>query len=311
MDIPQVHLILGDDEFLAERARHRILDRLGPEVESTVMRAGEVTGSEIIEVSSPSLFAEDRAIVFQKTEDAGKDAADLLLKSARDPAPGIYFLIEHSGGGRTKTLVPKFSKIAEVHDVAAIKPSQRTGWVMQEFRAHGVRPTPDVVQALLESVGSDLRELASAIEQLIADAQGEITVGTVRAYYTGVAEVSGFDIADLAVTGKTSQALASTRRALQLGISPVALAAALSSKVGGIARLYSTRGGNPKQLAGTVGMAPWLVEKTQRVARRWSGESVSQAVVLMADLDAEVKGQGGDPEFAIENAVRRISELAG
>ena len=32
------------------------------------------------------------------------------------------------------------------------------------------------------------------------------------------------------------------------------------------------------------------------------GESV-------ADLDAEVKGQGGDEEFALENAVRRIAEL--
>lgn len=311
MTIPQVHLILGEDEFLAERARQRILAELGPGVERTMMRAGEVTGSEIIEVSSPSLFAEDRAIIFQKTEDAGKDAAEILLRAVRDPAPGIYFLIEHSGGGRTKAMVSKFSRIAEVHDAAPIKPAQRIGWVRQEFRAHGVRPTPDVVQALLESVGSDLRELSSAIAQLVSDTEGELTVASVRAYYTGVAEVSGFDIADLAVAGKTSQALASTRRALQLGISPVALAAALSSKVGGIARLYSTRGGNPRQLAATVGMAPWLVEKTQRVARRWSGESVSEAVVLMADLDAEVKGQGGDPEFAIENAVRRISELAG
>ena len=40
-------------------------------------------------------------------------------------------------------------------------------------------------------------------------------------------------------------------------------------------------------------------------------ESVSRAVILMAELDAEVKGQGGDPEYAIENAVRRVSELAG
>ena len=44
----------------------------------------------------------------------------------------------------------------------------------------------------------------------------------------------------------------------------------------------------------------------------WSlmGDAVSHAVIIVADLDAEVKGQGGDPQFALENAVRRIAELA-
>ena len=57
-------------------------------------------------------------------------------------------------------------------------------------------------------------------------------------------------------------------------------------------------------------MPPFVVEKTAKVARNWSGDSVSEAVILMADLDAAVKGQSGDPEFAIESAVRRVAELA-
>ena len=166
-----------------------------------------------------------------------------------------------------------------------------------------------MIGALLESVGSDLRELASAIEQLVADTEGEITVASVRAYYTGVAEVSGFDIADQAVAGRTDRALASTRRALQLGISPVAIAAALANKVGDIAKLYQTRG-NPEQIARTVGMHPFVAKKTMQVARNWSGHAVSEAVIIVADLDATVKGQGGDPEFAVEDAVRRIAQLA-
>jgi len=53
-----------------------------------------------------------------------------------------------------------------------------------------------------------------------------------------------------------------------------------------------------------------LVDKSWRVARRWRGENVSQAVMIIAELDAEVKGQGGDAEYALESAVRKISELA-
>lgn len=314
MTVAPVHLILGEEDFIGERIRRAILDELradAPDLELTVMRANEVSGPELIDATSPSLFGEDRAVIITHTEVAGKEPNELLLATCRDVAPGITIIIHHTGGGRQKSMVAKYRKLAQVHEANPLKPKDRTGWVTNEFRSHGVRPTPDVIHALLEGVGSDLRELASAVSQLVADTDGEVTVETVRSYYEGVAEVSGFDIADLAVNGQTARAVASCRRALQLGMHPVALATALSMKVAGIARLYSTRTTNYSALAGQVGMSPWIAEKTAKVARRWTGDNVSRAVILMAELDAEVKGQGGDPEFAIEHAVRRVSELAG
>lgn len=304
-----VHFVVGEDEFLAERATKSIIEEAGATAEVTTLRAGDVTASELAQATSPSLFAEERVVVVVNTELAGKEPTELLLQAAVDPAPGMTLVIVHSGKGRNKSYVPKFRKVAEVHEAAALNQRERQSWVTAEFRRHGVRPTPDVIGALLESVGSDLRELASAIEQLVADTEGEITVAGVRAYYTGVAEVSGFDIADQAVAGRTDRALASTRRALQLGISPVAIAAALANKVGDIAKLYQTRG-NPDQVARTVGMHPFVAKKTMQVARNWSGSAVSEAVIIVAELDATVKGQGGDPEFAVEDAVRRIARLA-
>lgn len=303
-----VHLVVGEDEFLAERATKKIIAEAGDGVEVSTLRAGEVTEGEIAMVTSPSLFAEDRVVLVKNTELSGKEPTEVLLNACVDPAPGIVLIIQHTGGGRQKSLVPKFKKIAEVHEVNPLNDGQRRTWLTEEFRSHGVRPTPDVVAAVLESVGSDLRELASAVSQLVADTDGEITVAAVREYYVGVAEVAGFDIADQAVAGRADRALASTRRALQLGISPVTIAAALAHKVGDIAKLYGVRG-NPEQIARTVGMHPFVAKKTMQVARQWFGRAVSEAVVIAADLDAEVKGQGGDEEFALENAVRRIAEL--
>ncbi|AKE40915.1 DNA polymerase III subunit delta [Corynebacterium kutscheri] len=304
-----MHLILGEEEFLAERVRRGIIAQRSDQV--TLIRAGEVTKPDLIELLSPSLFAEDRIIVFNKMEDAGKEAAELILHAAMDPGEGNTLIIHHTGAGRAKSYATKLRKVAQVHEVPKVKNYELSTWVTKEFRDLGIRPTPDVVAALLEGVGSDLRELASAAAQLVSDTNGNVDLAAVRNYYQGVAEVSGFDVADLAVSGQTSRAVASLRRALQLGVSPVALATALSMKVSGIARLYSTTGRiNAQQLAGQLGMAPFVVEKTAKVARRWSGENISNAVILMADLDATVKGQGGDPEFALEDAVRRIAEWA-
>ncbi|MBA1835311.1 DNA polymerase III subunit delta [Corynebacterium wankanglinii] len=304
-----VHLVLGEDDFLAERATKAIVAAAGEGVEVTTLRAGDVSEGEIAMATSPSLFAEDRVVVVKHAELAGKEPTEILLTACVDPAPGITLVIEHTGGGRQKAMVKKFAKAAEVHKADPLRDNERRTWLMEEFRRHGVRPTPDVAAAVLESVGSDLRELASAVSQLVSDTEGELTVESVRAYYVGVAEVAGFDIADQAVAGRTDRALASTRRALQLGTSPVSISAALARKVGDIAKLHGVRA-NPDQIARTVGMHPYVAKKTMQVARQWSGDAVSQAVIIVSDLDAEVKGQGGDPEFALENAVRRIAELA-
>src|SRR5699024_12619756 len=96
--------------------------------------------------------------------------------------------------------------------------------------------------ALLSGVGSDLRALAAAISQLVADTGGNVTRQTVQRYYAGVAEVENWDIADAAVRGCAGEAIAPCRRALQLGAAPGRIEAALANIVGVIARLHTARG---------------------------------------------------------------------
>lgn len=307
----QVHLVLGNNDFLMERARRSVLKEL-PGATVTMMRAGEMTSAEFYGVLSPSLFADQRVVVLQHTELAGKEAQDLIARAAADPGPGITLIVEHSGGGRAKGVATRLRSVADVHDATAPTPRELPAWVHREFLSQGVRVSPDVLHALVEGVGSDVRELAGAVEQLVADAEGEITVRTVRAYYEGTAEVSRFDIAEWAVAGHTTRAVAGVRRALQLGTSPVALSAALADKVGLIAQLYSSSGRvDARSLAQQVGAPPFAVERAARVARRWSGDAISRATILVAETDAAVKGQGGDPDYAIEAAVRDICRLAG
>ena len=58
-----VHLVLGEDDFLAERATKAIVAQAGEGVEVTTLRAGDVSEGEIAMATSPSLFAEDRVVV--------------------------------------------------------------------------------------------------------------------------------------------------------------------------------------------------------------------------------------------------------
>ena len=93
-----VHLVLGEDDFLAERATKAIVAQAGEGVEVTTLRAGDVSEGEIAMATSPSLFAEDRVVVVKHAELAGKEPTEILLQACVNPAPGITLIVEHTGG---------------------------------------------------------------------------------------------------------------------------------------------------------------------------------------------------------------------
>ena len=316
-----VHLIVGDDEFLAERARRSIQKAVAEETEEQpelkILRAAEVTEWELIEATSPSLFGETRVIVISDTERIGSALIKLIVDAAKDPAPGMTMVVNFATSRKNlknrkkpPELMAKLQKLARVHEVFSLYDNEVKPWATREFAAHGIRPTHDVVDALLSGVGSDLRALAAAISQLVADTGGNVTRQTVQRYYAGVAEVENWDIADAAVAGRAGEAIATCRRALQLGAEPVGIAAALANKVGVIARLYTARG-DKFSLAKQSGLHPYVAEKTAPIARRWSGDNISKAVIIVSDLDGQVKSLGRDgADYAVEAAVRQIAQLA-
>ncbi len=312
-----LHLVLGEEELLVERAVGAILRSTratagSDDVPVDRLRAGDVSTNELAELLSPSLFADERVVVLESADEAGKDAVALLAAAAADLPPGTVLVVLHSGGGRAKALAGQLRDLgAEVHECAKItRAGDRAGFVRAEFRALNVRADDDTVAALLEAVGSDLRELAAACSQLVADTGGRVNEAAVRRYHSGKAEVTGFDIADKAVTGDVAGAAEALRWARAEGAPHVVLADALAEAVHSIARI-GPLSGDPYRLASEVGMPSWRVQKVQKQARRWSRDKVAIAIGLVAALNADVKGAAADPDYALETAVRKVAELAG
>jgi DNA polymerase III subunit delta len=315
-EVAGLHLILGDEELLVERAvaavlRHARKQAGTGDVPVDRMRAGEVSTSELAELLSPTLFANERVVVLEAAGEAGKDAATLIADAAADLPAGAMLVVLHSGGGRAKALADQLKKLgAQVHLCARItKASERADFVRKEFRTLKVKVSDDTVTAVLDAVGSDIRELASVCSQLVADTDGTVDAVAVRRYHSGKAEVRGFDIADKAVVGDVAGAAEALRWAMMSGEPQVVLADALAEAVHTIARV-APLSGDPYRLAAELGMPPWRVQKAQKQARRWSRGSIAEAIRLVAALNADVKGAAADANYALEAAVRKVAELA-
>jgi DNA polymerase III subunit delta len=314
--IAPLRLVVGEEELLVERAIEQVVAEVRvaePGAELRRVRASELTPVDLADSLSPSLFAEARVLVLLAAQEVGKDLAAAIVEQSADPAEGIVLVVVHSGGARNKGLVDALRKSGAVVTTCnkITRMDERSDFVRAEARRVGGKITGDAIGALLESVGSDLRELASATSQLVADSGGSVDERAVRRYHRGRAEVSGFAVADKVVAGDRAGALEALRWAQLLGVPSVLVADALADAVRTLAKVGSAGRGDPNRLAGTLGMPPWKIRKAQQAVRQWGPGALAEAFAAAAEVNADVKGAAADPDYALERAVLRMLDARG
>ena len=305
-------LVTGPEALLRDRAvaaavaAVRVAD---PEAEVHDLSAVGLEPGRVTGLASPSLFGGTSVIVVRDVAEAAEVITDELKTVLADPGDDVVLVLVHPGGVKGKSLLDAARAAgAVVVDCKVVKwESDKVAFVQGEFRAAGRRVAPAAAVALVDALGSDLRELANACAQLVADTEGTVDRAVVERYHAGRIEVTGFKVADAAVEGRYEEALRLLRHALATGSDPVPVNAAFAmglrtlAKVGG-----ASRTARPDDVARDLGLAPFQVKKARGQLAGWSPDGVAAAIVAVARADEQIKGGGTDPVYALERAVTDI-----
>jgi DNA polymerase III subunit delta len=309
----RVVLVSGTEDFLADRAIRLLRDILraeDPSLEVNDLDASGYAPGELITLASPSLFAEPRMIRATAVEKCSDDFLSETLRYLEAPADDTYLVLRHAGGMRGKKLLDAvrggLGGGIEIICTELKKDSDKLDFAAAEFSSAGRRATPGALRAIVSAFSGDLAELAGACQQLLSDVDDDVTERTVEKYYSGRVETSAFRVADVAIAGRHGEALILLRHALASGADPVPLVAAFASKLRTMAKVSGERGSGA-QLAQKFGLAPWQVDRARRDLQGWSDAGLGAAIQLLAETDAQVKGAGRDPVFALERMIGIVS----
>jgi len=309
----RVILVSGTEGFLADRAIRLLRDTLrieDPSLEVSDIEADQYGPGELITMASPSLFAEPRLIRVTGVEKCTDAFITETLAYLESPADDTYVLLRHAGGVRGKKLLDAIrgglGGGIEIVCAELKKDTEKMEFAAAEFSTAGRRITPGALRALVGAFSDDVSELASACQQLLADASEEITEVTVEKYYSGRVETNAFKVADAAIAGRHGEALILLRHALTSGADPVPMLAAFAAKLRTMAKLSGARG-NSGQLASQFGLAPWQVDRARRDLSGWTDDGLGATIELLAETDAQIKGGGRDPVYALERMVRVVA----
>lgn len=306
-----ITLLQGGESLLADRAITDVVAKFkGATV--TILEAGELELGGITDALAPSLFGDARVIVIKEIQDLAAELGEEITAYLEAQDESVELVLWHKGGVKGKALLEKIKKVKPTVVACDVikKDGEKSDFIRAEFKRLGRTISTEAVQALLDALGSDLRELGAACSQLAADVVGGKMIDDtdVLKFQNGRIETTGFDVADAALDGKRDIALIALRNALATGTDPVLITSALAGSLRTLAKVSgASRGVKSFELAGPLGLAPWQIDKARRQLSKWTPATLAGAVVAVAQADADIKGAAVDPIHSLERAIIAIT----
>jgi len=316
MAMNSILLIHGGESVLADRALLQALS-VRSDFEKTVLDGADLEPGRYGEAVAPSLFAEKRVVVIRDLQDVVVEVQEEIESLFESLDPNLHLIFVHKGGVKGKGLLDKIKKLKpEIITCEPIKKAaDKEAFVREEFARHGRKISSDAISALVDATGSDTRELAAACSQIAFDTnagKAVIDEEDISKYYQGRVEATGFDVADATLAGDPRSALIALRHALETGTDPIMIVSALTSSIRTLAKVSGApRNANAFQLAGSLGLAPWQIDKARRQLSKWSPALIAFSVQELSRADVAIKGAEADPLYALERSVVAIASKVG
>lgn len=259
----------------------------------------------VVSAANTLPFASERRLVVVRGVDRMDAAAQAMLAEyAKDPAPTACLVLVAKKMRKDSKLYRAVDAIKGVAEYKAPQRNEYTKWVIDLFAARGRRINADGAQALVGSVGRDLRRLETESDKIVAYAGERIDLdrGDVESVVVATAQVTVFDFLNAVGARHCGRALELLDDLMANGEELMGIHAMtlrhLRQLVG--VRAFLDRGAAQADVARGVGMADWQARNAIEQANRFSAAELSRSLRDAASLEAKMKSGQGEPQVLFE-----------
>jgi DNA polymerase-3 subunit delta len=213
----------------------------------------------------------------------------LLVDEALDAANPLFKAAEQYGKVLQST-VPKGQALEK--------------WIVNRAKSIQVKIAPDAATLLANFSGNHLRLLANELDKLATyvGKNATITINDVRQLSAQVQEARIFDLTDALAQRNRKQALNILHDLLSDGEPPLKLISTITTQMRSLllVKELAQKGMRSGQVASTLGMAPFLVDKCLRQVGNFSPAQLEGIYRQLMATDASLKRSKITPEMALD-----------
>lgn len=300
--------LTGENSYAATQAERQLADAFtakygGSGIER--VEAEDIDASRLPDLlQGATLFAPVRMVII-KNPSANKALQEPLAESlAKAADTTTVIIVDATPDKRTKLY--KFLKAkTDFREFTTPDERQLAAWARERLAAAGASIAPADAQYLVRRTGGDQWRLHHETEKLSAHG-GTITRETIESLVEPGAEGNAFDLLDAALSGQAGK-IAHLLAALKTEEDPYKLFGLLASQVHALAVCAAAGQRSADTIAKEAGLHPFVVRKTQPIARRLGLRRIQQIARDVADCDWHLKSTGADPWQLLETTLQKMA----
>lgn len=250
-----------------------------------------------------TLFSPVRLVIL-KNISSNKALHEPLTEALAKAAPETTVVIADSQLDK-RTKLYKFLKTdSNFQDFASADESKLAAWVQKTAQTAGTQASKPVALYLIQRAGYDQWRLYNEIQKLAV--HPTITQELIDNLVESSPEASAFELLDAALAGKKTE-VSKSISALKTTEDPYKLFGLLASQAHALAVVSAAGARSADVIAKDAGLHPFVVRKTQTVAKKLGTQHVRRIVKDVADCDWRLKSSGADPWYLIEMTLLKMA----
>lgn len=252
-----------------------------------------------------TLFASVRLVVL-KNISANKQIQEPLTEILGNAASDTTVVIADPHLDK-RTKLYKFLKAnTNFQEFAPLDEHKLVAWVQKRVAEANANISKPDAQYLVQRTGHDQWRLHHEIDKLVSY-QSDLNRHVIDSLVEPSPEGNAFELLDAALAGQ-SQKVTNIVAALKTEEDPYKLFGLLASQVHALAVVAAAGGKSPDIIAKEAGLHPFVVRKTQPIARRMGLQQVQKIAQYVADCDWHLKSTGADPWHLLEVTLQKMAK---
>jgi DNA polymerase III delta subunit len=324
---PAAVVLLGNDSYLRELCRNKIIDASVPEAvrDWAIARLStrEAGWDEILGRASTLPMLAPRQVILvdaaESVERLGEESRDEILKALADyfasPAPFTLLVLEAEALDRRQKYFKLLSEKALVVELT-IGEESAAALAAQMARDLGAEIDHGAAALLAEILNGEPARMHVELEKLAAyvhgpQGRGRISPSDVETLVVAARRNTVWQLADMLVSRNRAGALEFLDNLMREGEEPAGIVGALAwtyRKLIEARELPSHTAGY--QAARQLGMRPEAAEAAVRQSHRVAKSELLAGLAALAEADSEFKSRNPDPRATMEFLIARLTSTA-
>jgi DNA polymerase-3 subunit delta len=312
-----LYCIYGKEAFLVDRAidllRNRILEPATRDFNYEIFYGKEATAQRIVQAARTLPIMASRRFILVRDADVMKaDELNGLIGYASAPLQESCLVLTAEKIDQRIKLFATWKKNGVLLKLDPLYERQLPAFVRQEAAQHKVHFAQGAAELLCEEVGSELGQLADAVERLAIHGgdRRTITVEDVESQVATTRQRSVFELADAVGQGNRERALLALGSLLAAKESGVRIVSMLARHLRQLWRAHQLleQRADSATIASELGIPPFFVEGIVNQARRTKSTAFPRMHRALFEADQSLKSSRLKDDRLLERLILRLTQ---